>query len=277
MIIDISNYQGNIDFKTVKTQIEGAIIRCGWGSDSTKQDDPKFNEYVKGCIDNNIPFGIYLYSYAKTIEQAESEAKHVMRLCDPIKNYIKFPVFLDLEENNAINGIVERAKRWAQIMTENGYTVGIYSSTYWWSHYLKDLSNFPNKWVANWGNNDGKPHTKPSNSNMILWQYTSVGRVAGINGNVDCNLYYGEAIGTEQKPEEKPKEENEGVYNMPMIKKGSKGKAVKIWQVIAGVTVDGLFGANTDKATREFQKAHGLTVDGIVGKNTWKAGLDSVK
>ena len=68
-------------------------------------------------------------------------------------------------------------------------------------------------------------------------------------------------------------------YNMDTIKKGSKGKAVKIWQIILGFTgadVDGDFGKKTDTATREWQKNKGLTVDGIVGKNSWKAGLESV-
>ena len=64
---------------------------------------------------------------------------------------------------------------------------------------------------------------------------------------------------------------------MPTIKKGSKGKIVKIWQVIIGVNVDGEFGPITDSKTRVFQKEHGLVVDGIVGPKTWKAGFDSVR
>ena len=207
MIIDISNYQGNVDFAKVKNEVEGVIIRCGWGSDYKKQDDPKFNEYVKGCIENNIPFGIYLYSYAKTISQAQSEAKHVMRLCDPIKDKLTYPVFYDLEQNGTQSGAVDRARAWAKVLTDNGYKVGIYANSNWWNNYLKGLDEFP-KWVANYGTNDGKPHTKPSNSNMIMWQYTSRGKVAGINGNVDCNLYYGEAK-TVEKPVEKKKSNEE--------------------------------------------------------------------
>ena len=65
-------------------------------------------------------------------------------------------------------------------------------------------------------------------------------------------------------------------YKMPLIKRGSKGKAVKIWQIIVGVNDDGDFGPATEAATRKFQKAHGLDVDGIVGKFSWAAGLNSV-
>lgn len=64
---------------------------------------------------------------------------------------------------------------------------------------------------------------------------------------------------------------------MPTIKKGSKGNAVKIWQIIIGVTVDGNFGAKTELATKNFQRKNGLTQDGIVGPKTWPVGLRTVK
>lgn len=65
-------------------------------------------------------------------------------------------------------------------------------------------------------------------------------------------------------------------YDMKTIKKGSKGKSVKVWQIIVGVSPDGEFGDKTDKATKTFQKAQGLTADGIVGNKTWNAGLKSI-
>lgn len=65
-------------------------------------------------------------------------------------------------------------------------------------------------------------------------------------------------------------------YNMDTIRKGSTGKAVKIWQVIIGVTPDGIFGSGTEAATKEFQRCYNLSVDGIVGQKSWKAGLESV-
>lgn len=65
-----------------------------------------------------------------------------------------------------------------------------------------------------------------------------------------------------------------GEYNMPLIKKGSKGKAVKIWQIIIGVKDDSIFGAATEAATIKYQKAHSLSPDGIVGKATWNYALN---
>lgn len=64
--------------------------------------------------------------------------------------------------------------------------------------------------------------------------------------------------------------------SLPMIKKGSKGSAVKVWQQIVGVNVDGDFGPATDAATRKFQKAQGIGVDGIVGSQSWQKGLNSL-
>lgn len=65
-------------------------------------------------------------------------------------------------------------------------------------------------------------------------------------------------------------------YNMKTIKKGSKGNAVKVWQIIIGVTPDGKFGSGTESTTRDWQESHGLTVDGTVGPMSWKAGLEAL-
>ena len=63
---------------------------------------------------------------------------------------------------------------------------------------------------------------------------------------------------------------------MPTIKKGSTGKAVKVWQIIVGTSVDGDFGTKTRAATIEFQRKHKLAQDGVVGKNSWNVGLETL-
>ena len=65
-------------------------------------------------------------------------------------------------------------------------------------------------------------------------------------------------------------------YNMKTIKKGSKGNAVKVWQIIIGAAADGIFGSGTESMTKTWQGNHGLTADGIVGKMSWKAGLEAL-
>ena len=65
-------------------------------------------------------------------------------------------------------------------------------------------------------------------------------------------------------------------YNMKTIKKGSKGNAVKVWQIIIGAAADGNFGSGTESMTKTWQSNHGLVADGIVGKMSWKAGLEAL-
>lgn len=69
---------------------------------------------------------------------------------------------------------------------------------------------------------------------------------------------------------------NEEKYNMTTIRRGSKGKAVKVWQIIVGTAPDGNFGGGTESATKNWQASHGLTADGIVGAKSWKVGLESL-
>ena len=188
-VIDISVHNGDIDFKKVKSQVDGVIIRCGYGSDIKSQDDKKWKQNVEGCIDNDIPFGVYIYSYAKTNEMAISEAEHVIRLVKPYKDKLSYPVYYDLEEDGTQKGAVERARAFAKVLTDAGYVVGMYANKNWWDNYLVGLNEFT-KWVAKYGINDGKPHTKPNIKGMDIWQYTSVGNIDGIKGNVDMNICY---------------------------------------------------------------------------------------
>ena len=87
--IDVSYAQGKIDWKKVKDAgIQFALIRCGFGNDLKSQDDKQFEANVKGCEENGIPWGLYLYSYAIDLK-AESEVQHVLRL---LKGKVPYPV-----------------------------------------------------------------------------------------------------------------------------------------------------------------------------------------
>ena len=185
-IIDVSVFQGNIDWQEVKKHIDGAIIRCGYGSDHTEQDDKKFRQNVEACIQYDIPFGVYLYSYAKSIEKAKSEAAHVIRLLKPYKDKVSYPVYYDLEEAGTEHGAVERALVFGEIIEAEGYWCGIYANQYWWRNYLKDGLDRYTKWVAKYSNE------KPSgiSGNYDIWQYSSRGSVPGIEVNVDMNICY---------------------------------------------------------------------------------------
>ncbi len=191
-VIDLSYHNGNVDFAKVKAQVDGIILRCGYGSDIVSQDDKKFKEYAEACVKHDIPFGVYLYSYAKTMADAKSEAEHCLRLLEPYKDKLQYPVYLDLEEAGTELGAVDRALVFGEIIERNGYWCGIYANEYWWNKPLAggNLDRFT-KWVAKYGANDGVPHEKPNISGAYdIWQYSSTGKVAGISGNVDMNICY---------------------------------------------------------------------------------------
>ena len=107
-----------------------------------------------------------------------------------------------------------------------------------------------------------------------MHQYTSRATVAGVNGGCDMSECYVDFDIKGFQPVTETKTEED--YNMPTLKRGSKGKAVRIWQIIVGVERAGIIGDETEGATMAFPKNNGFTVDGSVGTNSWKAGLESV-
>ena len=185
-LIDVSDHQGKIDWSVVREYIDGAIIRCGVGQDIPSQHDEYFVENVEACIKYGIPFGVYIYSYAKDVEMAKGEAAHVLHLLEPYKDKLSFPVYYDLEEKGTEHNAVERAIAFGNIIEDAGYWCGIYANQYWWRTYLKDKLERFTKWVAKYSSQ------KPSGiaGSYDIWQYSSKGRVAGINGNVDMNICY---------------------------------------------------------------------------------------
>jgi len=181
-VIDVSAWQGVIDWEKVKPQIDGAILRCGFGSDIESQDDKQFKRNADECTRLGIPFGVYLYSYAKNVAGAKSEAAHVLRLIKPYK--LSFPIYLDLEQAGTESGAIERAKIFGDIIEKAGYWCGVYANKYWWETHLSGLERFT-KWVAQYNT-----QCTYKGENLDMWQYTSTGKINGIGGNVDVNECY---------------------------------------------------------------------------------------
>ena len=187
--IDVSVYQGNIDWATASKYIDFAIIRCGWAADYTSNDDTKWQQNVQACESYGIPYGVYLFSYAENLQEAESEADHVIRL---LKGHTpSLPVYLDLEDNNTV-GRLSAAQIWEQTkafctkIKNAGYEAGVYASKSWWSNhlYLSDYNQY-SKWTAIYSG------TYAENADASdIWQYSSSGRVPGISGNVDINYMF---------------------------------------------------------------------------------------
>lgn len=273
LVVDVSYHNGVINWNKAKEAgVVGAIIRCGYGRDFTKYDDSRYRANMDGALAVGIKVGVYLYSYAKTIESAKSEAAHVLRLVAPYKSRISLPIYYDLEEEGTQTGAKERAIVFGEILEAQGYTVGVYANEYWWRTYLKGLDRF-NKWVAKWGSVEPKGF-----SNMELWQYDAYGRVNGIGSGVDLDKPYGKIA--EILSGKDPVKEDKVMIELSVLRKGSKGSEVFTVQSVLKaegykgdngkvLALDKSFGGNTEYAVKSFQRDNGLAVDGIVGAKTW--------
>lgn len=190
--IDVSSHQGVIDWEAVKGNIDYAIIRCGYGADRESQDDTYFKRNADECTRLGIPFGVYLYSYADNISWSDSEVEHVLRL---VKGYqLEYPIYYDIEDKVQANlsneTLTDIVVNFCEKLEQQGYYVGVYANLNWWNTKLSSnrLDAYA-KWVARYNTVLGY--------DAGMWQYTSSGTIAGINGNVDmdyCYVDYPEAI-----------------------------------------------------------------------------------
>ena len=185
LIIDVSYHNGVINWEKVKASgCAGAILRCGYGDDITSQDDKQWIRNLSECERLGIPVGAYLYSYATSDRQAQSELDHILRL---IKGHtFQLPIFLDVEEP----GTQHYAPRCCEIVCEglkaNGYVPGIYASLSWFNNYLGNVRGKYVEWMARYKNLPEDTYK----DQYAIWQYSSDGHVDGVNGRVDVNYCY---------------------------------------------------------------------------------------
>lgn len=186
--LDVSHHQGKIDWEKVsKSDVDFVIIRCGYGNNLTSQDDKYFAQNVAGCEKYNIPYGIYIYSYALSKSDAKSEANHVLRLIKSTGAKPTYPIYIDYEDSSQ-NGLTPKqlgnfATAFFNKTIAAGYKAGVYANLNWWTNKLTDSRfNQWTKWVAQY--NSACSYTKP----YQIWQSTSTGKVPGVNGNADLNF-----------------------------------------------------------------------------------------
>lgn len=196
--VDVSEWNQDIDWEAVRDDgIKYAIIRVGYGSDYSSQDDKWWERNVSECERLGIPFGVYLYSYAQDAEMAQSEAEHVLRLIDG--HDLTYPVYFDMEDASQLratgydrDALAEIARTFCDAIEDAGYDVGIYANKYWFEHYLIDecFDAWP-RWVAQYNT------VCDYDGDYSMWQYSSGGRVAGIDhpaddfgGRADVNYLY---------------------------------------------------------------------------------------
>lgn len=302
--IDVSEFQGKIDWEKVKNDgIEFAILRCGYGMDFSNQDDVEYERNANECERLGIPYGVYLMSYANTVEKARSEAKHVLRLIEGRK--ISLGVWHDIEDNGTSGAINKETltniiNTFCNTIKNAGYKVGVYASLNWLENKIeKTIKDNYDIWVAQYYSKceyEGK---------YIMWQHTSSGKVNGISTNVDMNILYEDLPVINNNNNNNPKTNNSEIVkslqkalnkdyncgldvdgiigplttkaiNSHMVRNFTVGEFAKWVQerlIAKGYSlnefgVDGRYGNESEKKVKEFQSNCDIDVDGIVGINT---------
>lgn len=197
--IDVSYYQGNIDWKKVKNSgVEFVIIRVGYrgyGSAGTLVEDPKFKTYLDGATKAGLKVGVYFYTQAITTAEAKAEAKFVL---DRIKGYsLQMPVYYDIESVDYDTGRLDSAglskaqktalcTAFCDTIIKSGYSAGVYAN-YTWLNYYIDGAGLGKKypiWLAHYTSNTNY------DQRMDMWQYSGSGTVSGISAYTDVNVWY---------------------------------------------------------------------------------------
>ena len=203
-IIDVSEFNGTIDWEKVKKAgVDYAIIRAGgrYGVSGQIYDDDTAYYNCKEALNNGIGIGLYFFSQAVSIYEAEEEADYLIKFINKtnaLSNYVAedgikvtLPLYIDTEylDSGRHNELTkeertEVVKAFCKRIEEAGYKAGVYASLSWFYNQLKveDLLSY-SIWIAQY--ND----TCDFKYKYDIWQYTSSGRVSGIYGKVDLNKF----------------------------------------------------------------------------------------
>jgi len=188
-VIDVSYWQGNIDWKKVKKEagVDGVIIRIGYTAlgNKSKNLDSYFAKNLKGVIQYKIPYGFYYYGYAKTKKEAEAEANLVLTTLRKYKAKPVFPIYYDAEEGSISKKQYEIViTTFNEMLKKAGYQVGVYGnySAFTYSYLnSKKIKQYP-IWIAQWNS------VCTYLGKYQMWQYTNQGKIPGIRGRVDVSV-----------------------------------------------------------------------------------------
>lgn len=193
--IDISTFQGNVDFSKVKDYVDGVIIRAGYGQNNI---DARFERNIKQCNLFGIPCGVYWFSYAYTEEMARKEAEYCLAAIKPYK--VELPVCFDFEydsvdkakKNHGVDIGKSLATKLVHAFCGAIEAAGYYAMNYTNKDFLGRLFDEStlryDLWLAAWPT---KPDPEnPPRKDVGIWQYSSKGGVPGIVGNVDMDWAY---------------------------------------------------------------------------------------
>lgn len=195
--IDVSMFQPDIDWKAVRDSgIEFVIIRLGYrgyGDEGKLVEDECFRKHMEGALKAGLDVGVYFFSQALDEKETLEEAQFVL---DRIKDYpISAPVVFDTEEikydtarTDKLSGeqFTENCIVFCNAVKKAGYDSMIYANMKWLAFTLdlRALSAY-NIWYADYEDIPQNPY------DFSMWQYTEKGKVPGVEGNVDINVWFG--------------------------------------------------------------------------------------
>ena len=201
--IDVSSWQGKPDWPKVSNSgVKFAILRIHQKSGT----DASFEHNYKGCKSNGILIGGYKYSYALTPAQAIDEAENLISVLGG--RGLDFPVFYDLEWSQQRSlgkqAIENIAVAFLTRIKKAGYKAGIYCNLDWYNNVLSDALKQYDCWIARYPASDNGSVQERLRPNVgVGWQYSSKGKVPGISGNVDMDVFYKDYRDSNQKGETK--------------------------------------------------------------------------
>ena len=245
-VIDISQFNGAVDFSKVSRDI-GVIIRVGYrgyGSTGRLAKDKLFAENIEGATKAGLVTGVYFVTQAVTEKEAVAEADYVIGL---IKDYsVKLGVYFDSENGNNGKGRADSGKLTKEQRTalanafvnrldEKGYVAGVYASESWFNNNFVYSELKGKKWIAKYSSIAPKLAYDG-------WQYTSKGRVDGVNGNVDVSNFFMD-IKTEKKS-------NETIASEVLAGKWGNGEARKTALIKAGYDYEAIQAIVNDKLSK---------------------------
>lgn len=199
--IDVSSYQGKIDWKTVDDYGMGfAILRI---TEKGNVIDSQFEKNYQGCQRYGIPVGVYKLSYALTVADIQQEAEKVVDVLGG--RPLDFPVWLDLEwseqRNLSESMLSTMIKTFWSSVTAAGYRFGIYCNMDWYDNVIPDSAKGKyDFWIASYpAEDDGWLQERLRPPVGVGWQYSSKAKIPGINGNVDRDVFYKDYSGKEDE------------------------------------------------------------------------------
>ena len=185
--IDVSTWQGSIDFNKVKSAgYNYVIIRAGYGKEKSQKDN-MFETNYKKAKSAGLKVGAYWFSYAMSPSTATAEADACLS-CIKGKKF-ELPVYYDMEYQPAMStsnsNYTKMAVNFCNKLKSNGFKSGVYSSASVYD-YLLNRTTLKNNGISIW---NAEWYIKPSIT-CDVWQYSETGRINGISTAVDLNYIY---------------------------------------------------------------------------------------